>query len=108
MDVGDVLKRIEELMAERDWSLYELANESKLPVSSLYNMMKKRSMPRIDTLFCICEAFNVSMREFFTFDVVEETIKLSDNDRRLIEINHKVPRRKRDILMAYAEALKVE
>ncbi len=108
MDVGVVLKRIQELMTERGWTIYELAHESKLPVSSLYNMMNRQSMPRIDTLYYICNAFNISMREFFTIDVIEMTIKLSDNDRRLVEINHELPRRKRDMLMAYAEALKVK
>ena len=108
MDVEDILKRIEELLAERKWTLYELANESKLPISSLYNMMNRRSMPRIDTLFFICEALNISMREFFTFDVMDATMQLTDSDRRLIEINHELPSRKRDVLMAYAEALKIE
>ncbi|MCR5419502.1 MAG: helix-turn-helix domain-containing protein [Lachnospiraceae bacterium] len=108
MDVGVVLDRINELLAERGWTLYELANESKLPVSSLYNMMKRRSMPRVDTLFYICEAFNISMREFFTFEIMDATMQLTDSDRRLIEINHELPRRKREVLMAYAEALNIE
>lgn len=108
MDVGVVLDRINELLAERGWTLYELANESKLPVSSLYNMMKRRSMPRVDTLFYICEAFNISIREFFTFEIMGATMQLTDSDRRLIEINHELPRRKREVLMAYAEALNIE
>ena len=61
----DVLKRINNLRLERDWSIYRLSLESNLPQSTLTNMFNRETLPSISTLECLCAAFGITMSEFF-------------------------------------------
>ncbi|MEG9430211.1 MAG: helix-turn-helix transcriptional regulator, partial [Christensenellaceae bacterium] len=61
----DVLERILELKNERGWSLYKLADEAMLTQSTLSNMFTRKTMPSLYTLNQICEAFGITMSEFF-------------------------------------------
>ena len=61
----NVLERIKKLQAERGWSTYKLAYESGLTQSTLSNMFARGTCPTVDTLEKICEAFGISLSEFF-------------------------------------------
>ncbi|MDR2861414.1 MAG: helix-turn-helix domain-containing protein [Syntrophobacterales bacterium] len=62
----DILDRIVELRDERGWSNYKLAKEAKLPQSTLTNMFKRDNSPTITTLISICDAFGVTLMQFFS------------------------------------------
>lgn len=61
----DILKRIEELREERGWSLYKLGEEANLSPALLPNMYARKTLPSLPTLINLCEAFNISLSEFF-------------------------------------------
>ena len=61
----EVLERIKKLCNERGWSMYKLAEESMLTQSTISNMFVRKSYPSIPTLMKICEAFGISLAEFF-------------------------------------------
>ncbi len=61
----NVLKRINQLRIERNWSVYRLSIESGLPQSTITNMFNRETLPSITTLELICQAFGISMSEFF-------------------------------------------
>ncbi|MEG9430655.1 MAG: helix-turn-helix transcriptional regulator, partial [Christensenellaceae bacterium] len=61
----DVLERINALRKERGWSIYRLADEAMLTQSTLSNMFTRKTMPSLYTLNQICEAFGITMSEFF-------------------------------------------
>ena len=61
----DVLKKINKMRIERDWSIYRLSLESGIAQSTLNNMFNRETLPSITTLECICHAFGVSMSKFF-------------------------------------------
>ena len=65
MTVNAIHKRINELIDEKGWSLYKLAEQSGLPQSSLYTMMKRNTMPQLDTLDAICNGLGISLCDFF-------------------------------------------
>ncbi|MGN0526365.1 MAG: helix-turn-helix domain-containing protein [Acutalibacteraceae bacterium] len=67
----DVLKRINQLRIDRNWSVYRLSVESGLPQSTITNMFNRETLPSIITLQAICDGFGITMAEFFT----EETEK---------------------------------
>ena len=48
--MNDTLKRINELLDKRNWTLYKLAKESDIPYSSLSSMFQKNNQPTIATL----------------------------------------------------------
>lgn len=90
----EILERIEELRKKRNWSVYKLAEESGLTQSALSNMFSRKTMPSIATLTQLCEAFGISLAEFFNYTQnnlsTEESIlisnfkKLSNEDKILV------------------------
>ncbi len=62
----DVIKRIDELMQERNWTDYKLSIESGLSSSTIANMHRRNTTPSIATLETICSAFGITLSQFFT------------------------------------------
>ena len=62
-----VILRIEELCLINKMTKYDLHKRSGVPQSTLTSIKKKRSgSPKINTLYAICEGFNISLEEFFS------------------------------------------
>lgn len=61
----DVLKKINKMRIDRNWSVYRLSVESGVSQSTLTNMFNRETFPSIATLECICSAFGITMSEFF-------------------------------------------
>ena len=61
----DILEKIDELRKERGWSVNYLAMESELTQSTLNNLYSRKSDPKISTLRSICNAFGITLSEFF-------------------------------------------
>lgn len=61
----DILQRIDSLRIQRNWTFYKLAEESGLASSTLFNMFSRKSNPSIQTLTMLCDAFGISLYEFF-------------------------------------------
>lgn len=61
----DTLERIKELMRQQNWSEYRLAKESGLSQSTISNIFHRNTLPSIPTLEIICNAFGISMSQFF-------------------------------------------
>ncbi len=85
-----VYARIDELRDERNWSDYELAKRSKLDVSTLYKG-RNNSVPDVNTLEQLCEAFGISLGEFFMFTgKVRKDHLITDKEYVLIETNRQL------------------
>ena len=88
-----ILDRIDEMRKERKWSVYKLACEAELSSSAIANMYLRRTYPSLPTLIGICNAFGISLSDFFksienptypgTFD--QKISKLSDKERNVVE-----------------------
>lgn len=75
-----VLERIDELRKQRGWSINNLALESMLTQSTLNNLYMRNAEPKIATLRAICDAFGITLSEFFK-GIDEE--KKSDLDSQI-------------------------
>ena len=92
----DVIKRIDMLMKERNWSDYKLSAESGLSSSTIANIHRRNTVPSISTLESICSAFGITLAQFFTedsytvqlnseqLDLFNHWIALTDNQKELI------------------------
>ena len=60
-----MLEKIDKLRICHNWSMYELAENAGIPQSTLSNMFLRKTLPSISTLNKICDAFKISMAEFF-------------------------------------------
>lgn len=61
----DVLERLRHLMNERGWTVYRVARESGLSEKTVYNIYSRNTMPSIPTLEAICNAFGITLAQFF-------------------------------------------
>ena len=92
----DVIKRIDNLMKEREWSDYKLAAESGLSSSTIANIHRRNTVPSIPALEAICSAFGITLAQFFSdnnftvqlnrdqLDLFTQWIYLTDNQEKLI------------------------
>ena len=93
----DINRKIEKLRFQRGWSTYELAQEAGITQSTLTSMVKRGNPPKIDTLQSICEAFGITLAQFFIED--EQIEVLSKSEKELIELVRKLPETKRQALI---------
>ena len=80
MDIKDaIVKRFNELCAERNMRINELANVSGVTPSTAYSMMdKSRRDISIRTIKKFCDGLEITLGEFFStkdFDDLEQEIK---------------------------------
>ena len=61
----DILRKINKMRLDRDWSIYRLSVESEISQSTLTNMFNRETLPSLTTLAAICRAFGISLSEFF-------------------------------------------
>lgn len=88
----DVLNKIEQLKNERGWSVYKLAIESGVTTSTISNMFARKTLPSISTLSAICDAFGITVAQFFADEQYGEVLSndenvLLQNYRKLSEKN---------------------
>lgn len=61
----DILGKITKLRLENGWSEYELAERSELPQSTISSWYRKKLVPSIPSLEHICNAFGITLSQFF-------------------------------------------
>lgn len=88
MEVYEIADRIDELRSAREWSLYKLAEEAGLTQSTLINMRTRGTLPSITTLNGICNAFGITLSEFFADD--RNSAVLSSDEAELISAYRKL------------------
>lgn len=79
----DVLKKINKFRIERGWSVYKLSEVSGISQSTLTNMFNRETLPSLTTMYALCDAFNISMSEFFSEGENGE-ILTSDEEKLLL------------------------
>lgn len=70
----EILERIDELRKERGWSINYLAMESELTQSTLNNLYSRKTEPKISTLRSICNAFGITLADFFKEDEPDDEL----------------------------------
>ena len=63
-----IYRRILDLCHHFNWTLYQLSDESGVPIATLYTYRRRASIPKVETLISICDAFGISLGKFFTLE----------------------------------------
>lgn len=100
----DILEHIKDLCKERGWSIYKLAEESMLTQSTLANMFSRKTMPSIATLTAICDAFEISLSQFFS--ETDSNLILSLEEKDLIIAYRQLSKREKNIVKSLLNQLK--
>lgn len=77
-------RRIEELCGRHKISRYRLAQLTDMSQTALGNILKKDSIPTILTIEKICDAFGISLAQFFAGDGMRPD--LTDEQEEILEI----------------------
>ncbi len=71
-DVKDqVIRHVQFLMNERHWTVYRLAKEAGVPISTVGNLFQRGSCPSLPLLHKLLEALGITLSGFFS-DIEEE------------------------------------
>lgn len=93
----ETIDRIKYHMQLRGWSEYRLAKESGLSQSTIANIFRRNTLPSIPTLEIICNAFGISLSQFFSDD--NSTSSLSNEQIELLNNWGKLSVNKRKAVM---------
>lgn len=93
----DIIAKIEQLKSERNWTDYELAQQSMITQSTIASMKARKSPPKIETLQAICNAFGITLSQFFLED--EQVEVLSEQEKTLISGFRKLSPEKKQALI---------
>lgn len=84
----NILQKIDELRKERGWSINNLAMEAMLTQSTLNNLYNRGNEPKISTLTAICNAFGITLAEFFN----EEISPINEDENLSKQLDAKIKR----------------
>lgn len=83
----NIIKKIDEMRIKRGWTFYKLAQESGLTQQTFTKWMEGKTTPTIQALKAVCDAFNISLADFFTdgnlIEITPETKIILDNWKHL-------------------------
>lgn len=99
----DVLARIFEYRSKRNWTEYQLSEKSGLTQSTISTWYRKNMLPSLSSLEKICNAFDITMSQFFATE--SDTVTLTEIQQKLLlEINH-LSKDQQTALLAFIKTL---
>ena len=96
--------RVRELCEKYHVSKYRLAQLTGMSQTAVGNIMKMKSIPTISTLEKICDAFGITLAQFFAGEGMRPD--LSKEQREIIETWDELGREERRILLQFVRSLK--
>ena len=100
----DILQRITQLKRQRNWNDYRLSVESGIPQTTISSWYKKNILPTLSSLQKICDAFGVSMAQFFTES--EKFPDLTHAQKELLKNWGDLSRANRDLVLLIIDWMK--
>lgn len=94
----DVLTKIRRLQGERDWTDYKLAQEADIPLPTLTSVFARNTTPKLETLQCICNAFGLTLAQFFLED--EKIEVLSETEKEMLQVFRKLSHKQQKALIS--------
>lgn len=97
--IMNITNKIKELRDARGWSTNQLALEAELTQSTVSTLLTKpNSLPSLDTLARLCNAFGMTLAQFFMEE--EENELVNAQEKLLIEQYRKLPEKKKEAVIA--------
>lgn len=93
----DVQKRLRNLMTQRNWSAYRLAKQADLSETTISNLFKRGQLPTIYTLERICDAFGITLSQFFAEE--NEAITLNEEQKKILSLLAALSDKNKELLL---------
>lgn len=102
----DILGKIVQYRQERNWSEYQLAEKSGLTQSTISSWYRKNMLPTIPSLNKICDAFGITLSQFFLEDNNDDNVTLiNDQQRQLLHYASKLDSQQYNALIEFMRLL---
>lgn len=101
----NILDKITKLKEERHWTEYQLAERSGLTQSTISSWYRKNMLPSISSLEKICDAFGITISQFFLEESENNIVLLNDQQLRLIEYAAKLDHDQFEALLTFLEKI---
>ena len=95
--------RVEELCREHSMTKYRLSQLTGITQTALSRIISRDSTPTISTLEKICEAFGITLAQFFAAEGIPD---LTDTQRELLETWNVLDNKEREIVIKFIRSLK--
>lgn len=98
----DILGKIKVLQGQRGWTDYKLAQRAGIPIATLSSLYARKSPPKLETLQCICNAFGITLSQFF---LENESVEiLSETEKQMLRVFRKLtPNQQQALIQVFAE-----
>ena len=96
--------RIAELCQKRGYTKYRLAQLTGITQTALGNILNQKSMPTMANLERICDAFEVTIAQFFSED--GRRLNLTDEQKEILDIWDSMEEKEREIFMTFIRSMK--
>lgn len=93
----NVIERIHQLREQHGWSVNNLAMEAGMTQSTLNSILTRNTPPKIETLQLLCNAFKISLAQFFIED--EQFELVNTNEKKLLLSFRCLPLEKQEALL---------
>ncbi len=71
-----ICKRIHNLRKENNLTIEQLAYQSGISKGGLSEIERNKKEPRVYTIIKLCSALNITMKDFFNFQEIDDFINL--------------------------------
>ena len=96
--------RIAELCQKRGYTKYRLAQLTGITQTALGNILNQKSMPTMANLERICDAFEVTIAQFFSEE--GRRLNLTDEQKEILDIWDSMEEKEREIFMTFIRSMK--
>lgn len=100
----NILDKITTLRQERNWSEYQLAEKSGLTQSTISSWYRKNMIPSITSLTKICDAFGITLSQFF-MEEEDKAIILTNDQKTLLQAANRLSTEQYDALLLFLMSL---
>ncbi|MCD8120701.1 MAG: helix-turn-helix transcriptional regulator [Clostridiales bacterium] len=94
--------RVEELLKQRGWTRYQLAQRSGIAQSSVTTLLNRKNVPTFQTLNKICDGFGITMAQFFA---PGKRLDLTDEQEQLLGSWDAMDDRDKELVKAYIQGI---
>ena len=99
-----IAMRIKELCDVHGMTKYRLAQKTGISQTALSNMIAQKHAPTVSTLQKICDAFGISLAQFFVIN--EARANLTDLQKEILDTWDELDEREREIMISFVRSLK--
>ncbi len=95
----NVIEKIEKLKNQRNWTDYTLALEAGISQSTFASIKQRNTPPKLEVLQQICEAFGLTLAQFFLED--EQIEVLNESEKELLTAYRALSKNKQIALLSF-------